>query len=96
MPDQIEGGRKHVAIIVGTELLARDAEGGTRNACGEKIYAGKGLVPQVTDVLLDYVPLRSVPAESGAELRLVFDRSSVMEAGHLKTEGLTTTACTKL
>jgi hypothetical protein len=90
--DHVERGRKHVAVVVCAKLLAGDAERGTRDAGGKKVYTVKVLVAQVPDVLLDDVPMRPVLPQGGAELRLVFDCACVVEAGHLKAERLAATA----
>jgi hypothetical protein len=69
--------------------------GGARDAGSEEVYAVEVLVAEVPDVLLDDVPMRLVPPQRGAELRLVFDCACVVEASHLETECLTTTARAK-
>ena len=95
MLNEVEGSGKHVAVIVGAELLAGDTEGRAWDACGEEIYAGEILVTKVADVLLLDVPLRAILAEGGAVLGLVLDSGGVMEPGHLEAESLATTTSTQ-
>ncbi len=93
--DQVQGGWEHVAVVVGAELLAGDAERRTWNTSSKEVDACEVLVAKVADVLLDDVPVRPVLPQGRAELRLILDSGSVVEASHLETEGLTTTACAK-
>jgi hypothetical protein len=53
------------------------------------------LVVDISDVLLDDVPVRPVLPQRRAELRLVFHCACMVEASHLETECLTPTACAK-
>jgi hypothetical protein len=93
--NQFEGGWEHVAVVIGAELFAGDAEGRAWHARGKKVDAGEILVAEVADVLLLDVPLRAILAEGGAELGLVLDSSGVVEPGHLKAESLATTTRTQ-
>jgi hypothetical protein len=93
--NEVQGCGEHVAGVVSSELLARNAEGRARDTSGQEVYTCEVLMPDMAQILLDHVPMRPVLAEGGAILRLVFNSSSVMEAGHLKTEGLTTTTSAK-
>jgi hypothetical protein len=76
-------------------LLAGDAERWTWNARCQQVYTGEILVSEVSDVLLDDVPMGSVFAKCGAKLWFVLDSRRVVEASQLKAKGLTTTACAK-
>jgi len=96
MLDQIEGRWKHVAFIIGTKLLAGDAEWGARNASRDKVNTAKIFMAEMPDVLLNDVPVRPVFPQSRAELWFIFNRGRVMEASHFKAEGLTATTGTKL
>ena len=95
MFNKIQCGGEHVAAVIGTKLLAGDAEGRTRDTSSQKVNARKILMPNMAEILLDYVPMRPVFSEGGAILRLIFNCGGMMEASHLKTEGLTTTTCAK-
>ena len=68
-----------------------DAKRKTRDTSSDQIEPRKVLSAQVANVLLDYIPMRPVRAKRGAELRLIFDGSGVMKAGHFKSEGLAAT-----
>jgi hypothetical protein len=93
--DKLKRGRKHVTVIVGTELFAGNAKGRAGDSRRKEVYSRKVLSPEVADVLLDNVPMRPILAECGAKLGLVFDGSSVVKTGSLKAEGLAATARTK-
>ena len=93
--DQVESGWKHVAVVVGPELFAGDAERRAWDTSGEQIYAREVLVAKIANVRLDDIPMGPVLPQRCAELRLVFDCGRVVEAGHLESEGLTATACAK-
>jgi hypothetical protein len=93
--NEIQGSGEHVAGVIGTKLLACDAERRARNARSQEVNAGKILIPEVSDVLLHYIPVRPVFSQGGAKLWLVFNCGGVMEPGHLKAESLTTTTSAK-
>jgi hypothetical protein len=95
MFNEIQGSGKHIAVVICSELFAGDAERGTRDACGKQVYAGKLLMPDVADVILNHIPMRPVSSQRGAILCLIFNCGGMMEASHLKTEGLTTTTSAK-
>jgi hypothetical protein len=93
--NQVEHRRKHVAVVIGSELLAGNAEGGARDACRKQVDASEILMPEVANVLLYHVPVRAILAQGCAELRLAFNSSGVVEARHLEAEGLTATTRAK-
>jgi hypothetical protein len=93
--NQSKSGREHIPLIIRTKLLAGYAEGRTGNPPRKQIDLRKIIGPQVPNVLLHHVPVRSVGAERRAELGLVFYRRCVLEARHLKPEGLSATTSAK-
>jgi hypothetical protein len=93
--NQFEGGGEHVAVVVGAELFAGDAEWRAWYARSKQVDAGEILVTEVADILLLDVPLGAVLAEGCAVLGLVLDGRGVVKPGHFEAESLATATCTQ-
>jgi len=86
--NQIKHGWEHVTLIIRTKLLSCDAERRARHAGGEDVDSGEILGAEISNILLDYIPVGPVCAQSGAELWLIFNCCGMVESRHFKAESL--------
>ena len=89
--DHRHGGWEHIPIIIGTELLARDAERGTRDTAGKQVYAAELLAGESANVLLISIPVRAILSQRCAIVRLIFHERFMVEPCHFQAESLATT-----
>ena len=61
--DKGNDGREHVAVVVGTKLLACDTERGTWNTSGKQVYASEFFARKVANILVESIPARAVLAK---------------------------------
>ncbi len=87
-PDQPERFREEIALVVPSELLARDRERRTRDSACDQRYAAKVTAVDLAYVTVDHMPPRPVPLQRGARVPIDFHGPNVDEPGRLEAQRL--------